>query len=148
MPAATGDIGYNTTIYYEDSPLGSGTWVPIYQARNITLPKKTATKADFTHLRSQNRTKESKPGMGEWSDASFEAVYDYANASHGQMLIDQNNYPQRNFKAELRNSITDALEQTWSWLGHVAEAGLGQIEADGVRMLQVSIAVDGAVTVA
>ena len=147
MPAATGDIGYNTTIYYEDSPLGSGTWVPIYQARNITLPKKTASKADFTHLRSPNRTKEYKPGMGEWSDTTLEAPYDYSNASQGQMLADQNTYPQRNFKVELRNSITDSLEETWSWLGHVSEAGLGQIEADGVRLLQVTIATDGAVTI-
>ncbi len=147
MPAATGDIGYNSTIEYEESPLGSGSWTTVYQARSITLPKKTATKADFTHLRSQNRTKESKPGMGEWSSASFEAVYDYSNASHGQILTDQNTYPQRNFRVQLRNSITDALEETWVWLGHVEEAGLGAIEADGVRMLQGSIAVDGAITI-
>lgn len=147
MPAATGDIGYNTTIYYEAN-LGAADWVAIYQARNITLPKKTASKVDFTHLRSQNRTKEAKPGMGEWSSASFEALYDYSNSSQGQILADTNTYPQRNFKVELRNSQTDALEETWSWLGHVEEAGLGQMEADGARVLQASIAVDGAVVIA
>ena len=147
MPPATGDIGYNDRFDYEELPVGSGNWTTIYQARSITVPKKTASKVDFTNLESANRTKEFKPGMAEWSPASFEAPYDPSNASQGQILADTNTYPQRNFRILLRNSITGATEETWTYLGHVEEAGLGAIEADSAHVLQASIAVDGAMTI-
>jgi hypothetical protein len=147
MSAATGDIGYNDRLEYEELPLGSGSWTTVHQARNITTPKKTASKVDFTHLESADRTKESKPGMGEWSSASFEALYDPANASQGQILADTLTYPQRNFRILLRNSVSGATEETWTFLGHVEEAGLAQIEADSAHLLQGSIAVDGAVAI-
>jgi hypothetical protein len=147
MPSATGDIGYNDRIEYESLPLGSANWNTIYQARNITGPKKTATKVPFTHLESPNRSNESKPGMGDWSDASFEALYDPTNATHGQIMVDRLTFPQRNFRILLRNSITGVTEETQTWLGHVAEAGLGQIEADGAHVLQATIAVDGDVAI-
>ena len=147
MPPATGDIGYNDRFDYEELPVGSGNWTTIYQARSITVPKKTASKVPFTHLESPNRSNESKPGMGDWSAANFEAPYDPDNATHGQIMVDRLTFPQRNFRILLRNSISGATEETQTWLGHVEEAGLGAIEADSAHVLQATIAVDGDVAI-
>ncbi len=147
MPSATGDIGYQDRLEYEALPLGSGAWTTVYQAKNITAPKKTTKKVDFTHLESPNRTNEYKPGFGEYSPASFEALYDPANASQGQVLADNDAGTQRNWRILLRNSSTGATEETWTWLGHVGEAGLGQISVEDPHMLSGSIEVDGAVAI-
>jgi len=141
--SATGDIGYNDRIEYEELPVGSNDWKTVYQARNITGPKKTAGKVPFTHLESANRSNESKPGMGDWSSATFEALYDPTNATHGQIMVDRLTFPQRRFRILLRDSITGATQETQTWLGHVEEAGLGQIAADEAHVLQATIAADG-----
>lgn len=141
--AATGDIGYQDRLEYESAPLGSGSWNTVYQVRSITPPKKTASKTNFTTLESPNRTNEFKPGMGEWSSATFEGIYDPPNATHGQLLVDTDTYPQRNFRILFRNSITLAIEKTQTWLGHVEDCGVGTIEIDGARTLAGTIAVDG-----
>ena len=145
--AATGDIGYQDRLQYESAPLGSGVWNTVFQMRSITCPKKTTAKVDFTHLESPNRTKEYKPGFGEYSAASFEALYDPANVIQGQILDDNNTGLQRNWRILLRNSITFATEETWTWLGHVGEAGLANISTEEAHMLTGSIEVDGAITI-
>jgi hypothetical protein len=145
--AATGDIGYQDRLEYESAPLGSGTWNAVYQVRSITCPKKTTKKTDFTNLESPNRTNEYKPGFGEYSPAAFEALYDPSNVIQGQLLDDSNTGLQRNWRILLRNSITLATEETWTWLGHVAECGLANISTEEAHMMTGSIEVDGAITI-
>jgi len=147
MPSATGDIGYQDRLEYESTPPGSGTWNTVYQVKTVTSPKKTTKKVDFTHLESPNRTNEFKAGFGEFSPAAFEALYDPANASQGQILADNDAGTQRNWRILLRNSITGATEETWTWLGHVGEAGLAQLSTEEAHMLTGSIEVDGAITI-
>lgn len=147
MPSATGDIGYQDRLEYEALPTGSGSWTTVYQVKSITAPKKSTKKIDFTHLESPNRTNEYKPGFGEYSPASFEALYDPANASQGQILADNDAGTQRNWRIILRNSITGSTEETWTWLGHVGEAGLAQISTEEAHVLTGSIEVDGAITI-
>jgi len=145
--AATGDIGYQDRLQYEATPVGSGSWTTVYQVKSITAPKKTTKKVDFTHLESPSRTSEYKAGFGEYSAASFEAVYDPANASQGQILADNDAGTQRTWRILLRNSGTTATEETWTWLGHVGEAGLASISNEDPHMLSGTIEVDGAITI-
>lgn len=145
--AATGDIGYQDRLQYEALPVGSGSWTTVYQVKSITAPKKTTKKVDFTHLESPGRTSEYKAGFGEYSAASFEAVYDPSNASQGQILTDNDAGTQRNWRILLRNSGTTATEETWTWLGHVGEAGLANISNEDPHMLTGSIEVDGNITI-
>jgi hypothetical protein len=145
--AATGDIGYKDRLEYETLPAGSASWNTLYQVRSVTAPKKTIKKVDFTSLESPGRTSEYKAGFGEYSAASFEAVYDPTNATQGQVLTDGDSGQQRNWRIILRNSITGATEETWTWLGHVGEAGLATISNEEPHMLSGSIEVDGAITI-
>jgi hypothetical protein len=145
--AATGDIGYKDRLEYETLPTGSGSWNTVYQVRTVTAPKKTIKKVDFSNLESPNRTSEYKAGFGEYSPASFEAVYDPANATQGQILTDGDSGTQRNWRIILRNSISGATEETWTWLGHVGEAGLATISNEEPHMLTGSVEVDGAITI-
>jgi hypothetical protein len=86
--------------------------------------------------------------MAEWSSCSFETLYDPTNAIQGQLLSDGIAAPPpRNFRALLRDSITGALVETWSFLGHIEEIGLGEINVEGARILSGTIAMDGAVTI-
>lgn len=145
--AATGDIGYKDRLEFEAAPLGSGSWTTVYQVRSITCPKKTTGKVPFTHLESPDRLNEYKPGFGEYSPAAYEAVYDPTNATQGQILADNDSGLQRNWRILLRNSVTGATEETWAWLGHVAEAGLVNISNEEPHMLSGSIEVDGGMTI-
>ena len=87
--------------------MGFARWRLLLNARyGITAPKTTIKKIDFSHLESPDRTNEYKAGFGEFSPASFEAIYDPANASQGQVLTDGTSGQQRNWRLILRNTPT------------------------------------------
>jgi hypothetical protein len=142
---STGDIGYKDRIEYLDDD--GVTWVPVYQVRSITLPKKSNNRVDFSHLESPSRTKEYKLGFGEWSACQCEAVYDYSNASQGKILTDADAGTQRSWRIRLRDSSTEVVQETWQFTGSVGEAGLSQATNEDPRMLSFSVNVDGAVTI-
>ncbi len=140
--------GYWDEIQYEVLPLGSGDWVSVAKVRKITWPKKTNGRADFTHLRSPNHTKEFKPGMGEYSAISCEAIYDEDEASHGVILVDNDSGTQRNWRCRrVQPGTPEVVISTWTCLGSMGEAGLADSSNDdNPQLLQFTVNVDGAIT--
>lgn len=140
------DIGHGDRIQYENLPIGSGDWVTVVHAVNITPPKGTGSKADFTDLETAKGGKNMKPGATvDWSAASFETKYDPTEVSHGQCLVDQEERIQRRWRILLRDSSTGATQATQTWTG-VAEGGLNQIGKDEGYTLAISVSVDDKVT--
>ena len=69
MTASEATTGYGDTLEYSND--GGTTWVEVAGLTSCDLPSHTVEKADRTHLKSPDRTKEYAPGMRDVTDVSF-----------------------------------------------------------------------------
>jgi hypothetical protein len=136
-------LGYKSKIYYEAGVLGSGTWIALKKVDKITPPKKTNRKVKVTDLDSPDWTDEFIPGFGEYSAAKWEGNYLAGDADHEQMLDDMDAGTQRNFKIEIIDPVTGAVDKTITWLGHIEDGGINILEVETQRRWDGSINVDG-----
>lgn len=143
---ASGDIGYKSTIEYGDGA-SPEVFTPVFQVTKVTPAEKSIKTIDMTHLESPGRTNEFIAGFGEYSEVGATAIYDYTNATHGQLFTDAANGTVRNWRIRIKDSVSGAVQQTHLFSGFVSKVGIGELSPEARRELNFSIKVAGAVAI-
>lgn len=139
---STGAYDAQGTKFYVGDTGSPGPSAAVTEIKSIKPPQGKRSWKDRTDLDSTAR--EGKPGLIDWGEMTLSLFWTPEDAVHGVLKAAFLNNTKKGFSLDF-NAVMTGVH--WDFSGYVTAFGQPSIDEDGDQMIDVTLHVDGAITV-
>jgi hypothetical protein len=141
-----GRIGYKSKLAYGDGGTPTELFTEVAEQTSLEPPDTTTDEVEFSNQDSPNYRKEFKPTWIDGGECVCTCNYIPSNITQQAPRTDRDNQTIRNWRINLRDPISGAIDQTITFQGYVKSYKLNTISPADKMELSFTVRVTGAET--